>query len=81
MRGLGLQVEGRGRGRVTFSPESSVILIETIDVFGWVPGASAANVLIDLSMTATLTATDPPVFRPAQVRIGGGVRVGVGSKG
>ena len=61
-------MEGRGRGRVTFSPESSVILIDTIGVFGWVSGASAANVFIDLSMTATLIATDLllALFRPAQ---------------
>ena len=60
-------MEGRRRGRVTFSPESSVILIDTIGVFGWVSGASAANVFIDLSMTATLIATDRlALFRPAQ---------------
>jgi len=42
-------------------------LIDTIGVFGWVSGASAANVFIDLSMTATLIATDRlALFRPAQ---------------
>eukprot|EP00964_Phaeocystis_antarctica_P141807 scaffold106916_cov45-Phaeocystis_antarctica.AAC.1 len=48
----------------TFSPESSVILMETMAVSGLVD-ESAAYVLIDLSMTAIFTATEPPVLRPA----------------